>query len=212
LKLALLILAGVLAAILAREWAGWPPAPPQASDQGGHTSLPETHKPKAPASPNDLLLPLEDKEQYAVIMERPLFLPDRRPPEEEPEEKQEQKAETDADIASLDLNAILISPGETSAWIRDPKEKQLIHVKPGDGLHGWVVQKILSDRLVLQRQDESDTLVLRDYKNQPPPVARPPPGRQPSSTKPPKPPKPKVPPRPKAANHQTSTHAHAFGE
>lgn len=210
MKLGLLILAGVLAAILVREWAGWPPAPPQASDQGGQASLPETHKSKAPASPNDLLLPLEDKEQYAVIMERPLFLPDRRPPEDEPEENQEQKAETDADIASLDLNAILISPGEISAWIRDPKDKRLIHVKPGDGLHGWVVQKILSDRLVLQRQGENDTLVLRDYKNQPPPVVAPtPPGRQPSKTTPPK---PKVPPRPKAANHQTSTHAHAFGE
>jgi general secretion pathway protein N len=228
-QLGLLILAGVLAAILAMEWVGWPPAPPHAGELNGQASAHVSAKPNGPANPTDLLVPLEDREQYAVIMERPLFLPDRRPPEEEPEEKQEQKAETDADIASLDLNAILISPGKISAWIRDPKEKQLIHVRPGDDVHGWVVHEILGDRLILERHGESDTLVLRDYKNQPPPVVAPtPPGREPSSTTPRKPkvaptppgrqpsattpPKPKVPPRPGAASPRTNTRAHAFGE
>ena len=38
-------------------------------------------------NPLDLLTPLGEKEEYADVTERPLFLPDRRPPSEEPRRK-----------------------------------------------------------------------------------------------------------------------------
>jgi hypothetical protein len=128
--------------------------------------------PPAPEeNPLDLLTPLGEKEEYAVVTERPLFLPDRRPPSEEPEEAApEPEPEKATVLARLDLNAILISPAGSSAWIRDPANKNLVRLRPGDDLEGWSVQEILSDRVLLERQGQTDTLILRDYKNMPPPA------------------------------------------
>ena len=86
MKWALAILVAVLGAIVGLEWLGWPPSPPQQDGDDTKTSAPGASATQAQKNPLDVLAPLEDKGQYAVIMERPLFLPDRRPPEEEPEE------------------------------------------------------------------------------------------------------------------------------
>ena len=73
------------------------------------------------------------------------------------------------DLSRMDLNAVMITPASSLAWVRDPSQKGLIRLEPGDDLLGWSVQEIRSDRVLLQRQGETDTLILRDYKNMPPP-------------------------------------------
>ncbi len=170
MKWPLAILVAVLGAIVGLEWLGWPPSPPQQDGDDTKTSAPGASATQAQKNPLDVLAPLEDKGQYAVIMERPLFLPDRRPPEEEPEEADPQTPEPDVNLSRIDLNAVLITPKETLAWVRDPAEKELVELHPGDELHGWTVKEIQGDRLVLERQGETDTLILRDYKNAPPPM------------------------------------------
>jgi general secretion pathway protein N len=173
------LLAFTLVAVLVWQWWGWS-APAPDPGAAGRTS-PSVQTPSQPGEdPSDLLVPLGEKDEYATVTERPLFLPDRRPPSEEPEENVPVEEEAPSDLAGLDLNAVLITPSESSAWIRDPAKKELVRLRPGDELAGWSVQEILSDRVLLERQGEKDTLVLRDYKNMPPPVL---PRRKPAARK-----------------------------
>lgn len=168
--LALLVL--TLAAVLVWQWREWPPSAPGPDSADAQLTPAET--PAQPTeNPLDLLTPLEEKDEYLIVTERPLFRPERRPLTEEPEEGTAAESEPPSDLARLDLNAILITPSESSAWIRDPTKKELVRLRPGDDLGGWSVLEIHTDRLLLERQGEKDTLVLRDYKNMPPPQRKP---------------------------------------
>jgi hypothetical protein len=78
------------------------------------------------------------------------------------------------------------------------------------------VKEILGDRLVLVRQGDTDTLVLRDYKNRPQP-GRTPPARPPQRIS--RPDRPGRPPqrtlrphRPGAARPRTRAHSARFRE
>jgi len=175
----LALLAFALAAVLLWEWWGWPPPLPD-SHALEPAKLPADLSSRPTEETTDLSAPLREKEEYAAVTERPLFLPDRRPPSEEPEEDESTEPDVPSDLAKLDLNAVLITPSESSAWIRDPEKKELIRLQPGDKLSGWAVHEILSDRILLERQGSKDTLVLRDYKNMPPPT---PPRRTPVKSK-----------------------------
>lgn len=179
MRASIALLAFALVAVLVWQWWDWPTTVPEPGEEPG--SIPAQSASQAPGDPSDLLAPLGEKDEYATVTERPLFLPDRRPPSEEPEEDVPPEEEGPSDLAGLDLNAVLITQSESSAWIRDPAKKELIRLRPGDELSGWSVHEILSDRVLLERQGEKDTLVLRDYKNMPPPV---PPRRAPSARKP----------------------------
>ena len=165
-----------LAAVLAWQWRDWPPTEPGPAAAG--SQLPAAELPSPPAEEAiDRFAPPKDKEEYVNVTERPLFLPDRRPPSEEPEEEEAPAdSEEPSDLARLDLNAILLTPSESLAWVRDLEKKDLIRLHPGDELKGWSVKEILADRVLLERQGKKDTLVLRDYKNMPPPAR---PGRTP---------------------------------
>jgi general secretion pathway protein N len=165
--MALLVFA--LAAVLAWQWRDWPPPAPGPGAAGSQS--PTADLPSQPTEEAiDRFAPPKDKEEYLNVTERPLFLPDRRPPSEEPEEDAPADSEEPSDLARLDLNAILLTPSESLAWVLDLEEKDLIRLHPGDEVKGWSVKEILSDRVLLERQGKKDTLVLRDYKNMPPPV------------------------------------------
>ena len=196
----------VLAAVVGLEWLDWPPALPQGGGAEPPPSSSATAAGNKTAKPGEQITPLEDKEQYAVIMDRPLFLPDRRPPAKESEEPDAKKPEIDPDLSKVSLTAVLITPKDASAWVKDPKEKELVRLHLGDELHGWTVKKILGDRLVLERQGDTDTLVLRDYKNRPQPGGTPParPGGPPQRTF--------RPHRPRAATPRTNAHGARFFE
>jgi len=175
--LVLIVLA--LAVVIVWEWWGWSPASP-ASHVSEPAGLPTDLSSRSAENQTDLSALPRERDEYAVVTERPLFLPDRRPPSEESDEDETTEADLPADLAKLDLNAVLITPSESTAWIRDPEKKELIRLRPGDEFSGWAVQEILSDRILLERQGSKDTLVLRDYKNMPPPT---PPRRKPVTRK-----------------------------
>lgn len=183
MKAVFALLALALAAVLGWQWRDWPPSHPPPRTEDPATAQVQTSQPPQ-ENPLDLLTPLGEKEEYAVVTERPLFLPDRRPPSEEPPpEDASPEPEQLADLDRLDLNAVMITPAASLAWVRDPSQKKLVRLEPGDDLLGWSVQEILSDRVLLQRQGETDTLILRDYKNMPPPK---PPLRRQAARKPPR--------------------------
>jgi hypothetical protein len=168
MKPALVIAVLVLGALLALQWLGWPPDREATPSGDLGTSAAPVPVPAA-ESPLDLLSPPEDIEDYAVVVERPLFLPDRRPPSEDEADQEEAPIVDDAALKGLDLNAVIMTPGRVVAWVRNPAEKELQDLELGDEINGWNVKEIQSDRLVLERQGQTDTLTLRDYQNMPPP-------------------------------------------
>jgi general secretion pathway protein N len=175
-----------LGGLLYVQWSDWPPpavvplAP--AAPGGGQTA----------ADPDPLvgLSPLEDLDDYAAIKDRPLFRPDRRPRVEEPDDATaEPPPEETAKLDGMDLAGVLLYPGASMAWVRDPSQPAPVRVRPGEILAGWTVKDIKADRLVLERQGTTDTLPLRTFNSpwaSPPPPPLPPPraAKQPTPGKP----------------------------
>jgi len=175
----LLLVAMGLGALLFLQWREWPPAPAPSAIATGPQAIIES--PPTPAQ----LPPAPSPDDYASIVERPLFMPDRRPPPDEPED-QEPVPEELADLVGMDLTAVMITPATVSAWVRSAKSQQLVRLRVGDDFEGWSVAGIEPDRLLLERHGQSDELILRDYGNAPAPIppTRLPPTRQRESSTP----------------------------
>lgn len=175
---AALAIVAVLGGVLAFQWKDWPPPPPgtgldlQTRPGGGSGASGEP-------DPLARLTPPEPRETYASVTERPLFQPDRKPPEPEAEDAgTEPEPEVAGNLDGMDVSAVIITPAVVSAWIRDPKAADLKRLRLGDELEGWSVKEIQSDRVVLERQGERDELLLRDFsKAQASAVPTPPPAR-----------------------------------
>lgn len=208
IRLVLVLLGLGLGALLAYQWKDWPPPPPGSQPVA---AVPRAEGGERPPEPDPLarLSPPEPREQLAGITERPLFRPQRKPPEPE-EEEPESVAEPEeaVDLSGFDLSAVVLTPTVSSAWVKTPGGADLKRLRPGDELEGWSVKEIQSDRLVLERQGERNELILRDFSQaleatpKPRQVARP--GQAPSPTdnrrvtRPPRPPGSErvAPPRP----------------
>jgi general secretion pathway protein N len=166
-----------LGGMLAVQWRGWPPERQIAPLDGpGEATQPVNAKPDNPL--DRLSLP-SNKEDYATVIERPLFLPGRRPPEEAPEaEGPEETSEGQPLVAldTMDLNAVIITPTGAVAWVRTPNDPKPRKVQVGDDLEGWTVKAIATGEVEMQGQDIADRLVLRNYSQgaPPPPTGRPP--------------------------------------
>ena len=182
MRAVLILVVLALIGVLAWQWRSWPPEVAESSAATGSAVAPGDR----PEDENPLarLRPLDDREDYQVVTDRPLYSPTRRPPEDEPEQAEPEVA-TDRSLDRIDLNAVLITSEETLAWVMDASSREVRRLRLGDELEGWAVREILSDRLVLERQGETNTLVLRDYARQPPPPVRPrPPVRAPQRNQP----------------------------
>jgi general secretion pathway protein N len=170
-------LALLLFGVLALQWRGWSPdaavpPPPAASPSAASSGA-------APPSADGLVLEAPPQEDYASVVERPLFLPERRPPPDEPEDEAVPEPEELTELDRFDLTAIVITPTVVSAWVRDPQAPELARLRLGDDFVGWTVKTIEPAKLVLERQGETHELHLRDYANAPPPI---PPTRLPPRT------------------------------
>jgi len=145
------------------QWHDWPPAFEWQS-QPQTTGVRDTDA-DIEAAP-ELLAQLdarEDKDAYAQVIERPLFQPDRRPPKDGAEPETAEKESEARELDVFDLNAVIMTPAASTAWVLDGPNHSLLKVRPGEDLAGWVVREIRADRLLLERQGESDTLLLRNY-------------------------------------------------
>ncbi|HXH03626.1 MAG TPA: hypothetical protein VNN09_09930, partial [Candidatus Competibacteraceae bacterium] len=131
---------------------------------------------------------------YQEIVERPLFLPDRRPPAEEPP-----PPEPVAEEGEWLLQGVMITEDVTVALIQPQGgEGKTLLLRVGDNLDSWSVESIAADQVVLSREDgESRTLPLLRNQRQidlptrmpvaPPAAAQPSPtpeGAEPAATPP----------------------------
>lgn len=185
----LLGIAVLLGGLLAWQWHDWPPPAPVAGQGAG---APATAAPAGGAPAPAGLPPPTPKDDYASVRNRPLFLPERRPPEPEPEVVEAPPPEEASDLSGMKLTAVVIAPQIVKAWVQSPTSPELLPLRIGDELEGWSVTGIEPDKLVLERQGTRDELKLRDFENAdasaPPP---PPPGgvtRQRDAASPPAPP------------------------
>lgn len=93
-------------------------------------------------------------EAFAVINERPLFLPERRPPapsaDPAPEEEREEFA----------LQGVMILPGGSTAIVRVIGRDESVRLREGETLAGWTVARIEAERVILERGGESQSLPL----------------------------------------------------
>ncbi|MCF7990822.1 MAG: hypothetical protein K9M02_10305 [Thiohalocapsa sp.] len=159
------LLAGIavlLSGVLLLQWKDWPPDVPQPPPPV--QALPGEQQPP-PVRDVDDVLSVPPVEDYVAVTDRPLFLPERRPPPDEPQGQAEELPMEFTELDGMDLTAIVITPDVVSAWVRSPASPEAVRVRLGDDLEGWTVKTIEPQRLVLERQGEVDELQLRDYEN-----------------------------------------------
>jgi hypothetical protein len=161
-------LCGILAAIVAAELI-LPVAAPPTAGTGGSRPLP-------PPPPAPGLAPAPES-AFAVVLERPVFSPWRRPA------PAPAAGEVTAAAGQVRVVGIVIAGEDRMALVQlgdgDPPRP----VRQGQEIGGWVAISIASDR-VLFRHDGAEQEIGLDYRAAPP-AAPPRPTRRPARPQPP---------------------------
>ena len=103
-------------------------------------------------------------ERFAAALDRPLFSPQRRPPEGEPTGTGVVEDRT----LSATLQGILFANSGSVALLTAVGESSSVRVSEGDLFLGWRLLEIHPDNVVFERDEETVTLELI-YKAQPAP-------------------------------------------
>jgi general secretion pathway protein N len=149
-----------LSALLTIEWT----APLDAAESASPPSAASARSRSDAAPPRYSMPPLQN---FAAVIERPLFAQSRRPSVEAAED-------TQGPWSSLVLAGIVISPGSREALIRHGTPPTLVHVREGQDVEGWVVNAILPDRVVLVGSGTQHELRLNVKPLSQPPMNGPP--------------------------------------
>lgn len=154
-----------LAGVIALEWLN----PPQLD-----TALaPRADAPAAIAMPElptlepATMAPLT---QYQDIVERPLFLEGRRPPEPDAPAVVVQAPPVVEDTA-FTLVGVLITPEATQALLKVDETGKVHRIKVGEQLESWRLEAIAADSVILRRDTQTKSLQL--IRNQKKPTAGP---------------------------------------
>ncbi len=98
---------------------------------------------------------------FAVITQRPLFSPDRRPPQESAGGSATPVSDK---LPPLLLTGVVIADDDSVAIVEDGAPGRQNEpgqvVRLGDSIQGWTVEEILPDRIVLTRGEDREELRL----------------------------------------------------
>jgi hypothetical protein len=115
--------------------------------------------PFPPASPVAELdvekFPIRRLNQYDEIVERPLFLASRRPPEEREEAPQSRTAEEE-----LRLLGVLLAPQRIVALLQVDSSGKTARLEVGEKANGWQLETISARSVSLRRGDRVKNLQL----------------------------------------------------
>jgi len=119
--------------------------------------------------------PLDD---YADIVERPLFLEARRPPDPEQEEvaEPEEPAPTKKQEVTFLLQGVLMTPESTMALLRVEQDNKVVRLRVGEKEGDWQVESIQPDSVSLRSGEEVVKVPL--VRNKPRPKRKPPTARR----------------------------------
>jgi general secretion pathway protein N len=97
---------------------------------------------KTPATTTTAAFSLPPVQRFAIVTERPLFSPNRKPPQHT----------DDAAGAwpSFVLAGIIITPASREALVLHGKPQSIAHIQEGQALEGWTVTSIDPDRVVFR--------------------------------------------------------------
>lgn len=105
-------------------------------------------------------------ESFSETVERPLFLPDRRPPTiEETQEEAE-----DVESGLFTLLGIIVSPTQRIALVKVRGSQAVLQLSEGQQANGWTVLQIRPEEVIFESNDKTETIELIDIK---PPTRRP---------------------------------------
>jgi hypothetical protein len=158
----------VAAAVLVgyQLWRSDPPIdaaapPPEQTTEQTTEQTGETEK-RGESSAGFELPPAED---FAEVVERPLFSRSRRPAppaDEQPGGGATAGEETAGRIA---LNGVLLMDNRRVALLRFDNDPKVMHVAEGQEAGGWLIKKITADRVVVRRGQQESEILLDFRKN-----------------------------------------------
>ncbi len=96
---------------------------------------------------------------YSVIVERPLFSTQRRPPAEEVEAPKTAKPTPPSRFI---LTGVLISADERLVLLRRVGSETIIRASEGDEIEGWRIEVIAANSVVLRQGDVVEEIALDD--------------------------------------------------
>jgi hypothetical protein len=136
-----------------------------------------SERPEASASAIPEIQPLEGPDvaslgEYNEIIERPLFLSTRRPPEEQPEEPPEPAPEPPSADETFTLLGVVLTPEATMALLQDDKTGEIARLQVGDQVNGWHLKAVQANSVSLSKGDQAVDLPLVRNRSQPAPQAR----------------------------------------
>jgi hypothetical protein len=180
-----LLLLATCAAAGARLYDEW--SRPPAADESKPAALASAG---SPASNADVALALPPPEQFAVIVERPLFMQTRRPPPPAPaaEPAPEANAEPAPEPAPVEpppeappppkvdftLLGIVTDGDERLAMVRRQSDGAIVNIPEGGDISGWFAVRIDPERAVFRQGGIEEELVLH-FDEAVPPESIPPP-------------------------------------
>jgi general secretion pathway protein N len=130
-------------------------APVAAQDEG-----PPAAASKTPATSTPAEFALPPVQRFAVVTERPLFSPDRKPPQH--------ADDTAGAWSSFVLAGVIITSASREALVLHGKPQTIAHIQEGQALEGWTVTSIYPDRVVFR--DGLSEHELRLIPKAPPPA------------------------------------------
>lgn len=101
-------------------------------------------------------------QQYAEIVERPLFDVSRRPPP--PEAKSTSAAATE--LRQLRLTGVVITPEKNLAILRDKNPREMIRLEQGMTVGGWSLEEIWANGVTFRMGAATHELLLHEKKDQ----------------------------------------------
>lgn len=140
------------------------------TDTGGSTEIALSRPEKIPALAPQPRFAMPPITTYPETIKRPLFSPSRQP-QVETTEIPGPKAVPNSDIKAR-LSGIIITPEGRFALLQKPTETEAIRVSEGQNFEGWVVKSIHADRIVLNRGDSTQVVMIEDEIRKAPPATR----------------------------------------
>ncbi|MEE8515751.1 MAG: hypothetical protein V3T02_03840 [Alphaproteobacteria bacterium] len=142
----------------------------ESTDYGGSTEVALSRPEKIPALAPQPRFAMPPITTYPETVKRPLFSPSRQPPEQTTEIP-EPKPVPDQDIKAR-LSGIIITPEGRFALLQKPQETEAIRIREGQNFEGWVVKSIQADRIVLNRGESTQVVMIEDEIRKAPAATR----------------------------------------
>ncbi|GHE20914.1 hypothetical protein [Halomonas urumqiensis] len=104
-----------------------------------------------------------DVDDYAAMVERPLFSETRRPPAPQVAEPAPVSPPRPAARPDWRLVGVVIVDGQPRAVLWDEREGRYLRLREGDVANGWTAVEVEAQRLTIENMGQRHELALRRY-------------------------------------------------